>query len=760
MTTFCIRLIRSIVTIIFLILGTVAAGQDSKGAEQDSKSDKKEQSDRPIEEILVVGSRRSELLQEVGLAISLIEPEKLVTAGLVTLEDAVDYEAGVHFIGEGNWGHGTVFMRGATQEGSTPVTAIYIDDVPLTPEVPSAWAQIRLFDGMLGDIERVEVVKGPQGTLYGASAVGGVIRYVTRDPSLDKASGRVAVDVSNTAHGEWNTRYKLNGSLPIVKDRLAIGVTGMYADQGGYLDRIDPASGTIEQDINSFDLTAGSLTGLWRIAANTSLKVRTSRYESDSTHFLQDVNYDYPSFVPTYGFYTTDALPSPGTTLFEAYSATLNRDLDWASLTYVIALASFNDSAELDWTPEFGEFIDGEVGSPPGTNTVPVTVHPQADKRIQELRLVSAENNSLEWLAGIYFTDVDTGNLQQAFGTPSGYHLFTFDFPSDYRELAVYGNVTWFLRPDLDITLGTRQSDLEYTEINHYSGLLGAGDPDSEVFFGGSVHDRVATFLLGARWRPSSESSIYLRFANGYRPPVAGLAPLVDADAQANNETSEPDSVKSDDLWSYEIGAKGTWQDGKLGYDVAVWTIDWNDFQAYVVTDAITGIGNSESVLSAYGFEAALRYRPTDQLEIDGSIGYAESSLDDDAPTLGALEGERSLHLPKWTGSLRGAFEFTLARFDGSVSAGLRYIGSYPTAYRSAVPGCGCALNFPVDDYLLLDGSLTLSTDRYGFTLYGTNLLDEYALATARAQDVFDNQFAYGANVRPRTIGVYLWTNF
>jgi len=747
--------IRLLATIILLVSGVVALAQDSENGQRNQGAAPADKSDRYLDEIIVVGSRRRELLQNVGLAISSSEPEELVTAGLVTLENAIDYAAGVHFIGEGDWGLGTVLMRGVTQEGSTPVVAIYVDDVPLTPEVPYVWAQARMFDGMLGDIERVEFIKGPQGTLYGAAAVGGVIRYVTRDPSLEVASGRVAVDLSNTAHGEWNERYKIYGSLPIAKGRLAIAVTGMYAVQGGYLDRINPVSGSVEQDINPYDLTAGSVTGLWRVSDATSLKFLASRYESDFMHGRQGVNYDYPSLTPTYGYYTTDKPSWPGTITFDTYAATLNIDFDWASLTCVTALSGYDDREQFDVTRAFGELIDEEVGTPPGTNTVPIAIQNEAKKRTQELRLTSDDNDALEWQAGIYFADIDTYLLQNSFSVPSGYHLFSFDTPTKYRELALYGNLTWFLRPDLDITLGARYSRIEMSVIDRAGGLLGAGDPDSEMISTGEVDDRVPTLLLGARWRPSSESSIYLRFANGYRPAVPATFQPVETDEQRLDAVA-----RSDNLWSYEIGAKGSWLDGKLGYDVALWAIDWDDFQALVTVNSITTVGNSESGISAHGFEAGLRYRPIDEFEIDLSVGYAESTLDDDAPTLGGLKGDRSRYLPRWTGSLRGKYEFPFAGFDGSVSAGLRYVGSYPTAYSSGVPGCGCALNFPVDDYILLDGSVTLATERYGFTLYTTNLLDDTGLASAGAEDVFSNQLASGASVRPRIIGAYVWTNF
>ncbi len=753
----CSLSVRLFATTIFLASGVVAIAQGSENepGQRNPESAPAEQSDQSIDEIIVVGSKRRELLQDVGLAISTIEPEELVTAGLVTLEDAIDYTAGVHYKGDGNWGLGTVFMRGVTQESSTPVVAIYVDDIPLTPEVPYIWAQIRLFDGMLGDIERVEVIKGPQGTLYGAGAVGGVIRYVTRDPSLEKASGRVALDLSNTAHGDWNERYKFYGSLPIVGDRLAIAVTGMYADQGGYLDRIDPVSGSIERDINPFDLGAGSVTGLWQVSDTTRLKFLASRYESDFAHRTQGVNYDYPSLTPTYGYYITDGPSTPGTMTFDAFAATLNVDFDRASLTYVTALTGSDDREMLDVTSAFGGLIDGEVGAPPGTNTVPITIDAEAEKRTHELRLISDDNDTLEWLAGVYFADVDADMLQNSFSVPSGYHLFTFDIPQKYRELALYGNLTWFLRPDLDITLGARHSDFETRLRSRNAGLLGAGDPDGEVILVGKIDDRVTTWLLGARWRPSSNSSIYFRFANGYRPAV----PRVVLPGETNEQGSDS-LAKSDELWSYEIGAKGSRLDGKLEYDVALWAINWNDFQAIVIVNSLANIGNSESGISAHGFEAALRYRLSDALEIDASIGYADSRLDNDAPTLGGLEGDRSRYLPRWTGSLRGKYELPSEGFNASVSTGLRYVGSYPTAYSSGVPGCGCALNFPVDASILLDGNLTLATERYGFSLYATNLLDDTGLASASAGDVFSNQLASGASVRPRTIGIYLRTDF
>ncbi|MFK5894350.1 MAG: TonB-dependent receptor [Pseudomonadota bacterium] len=719
--------------------------------EPEEAVDKGEDSSK-IEEVTVTASRRTETLQDVGMAITSINPEEFDKSGLTSIENLIDYTPGVNFSAAGTPGSGSITMRGASQEAFTPVVGIYLDDVPLSSNTPYASGSALLFDGVLGNIERIEVVKGPQGTLYGATAVGGVIRYVTRDPSTDDFYGSATVDYSSTQHGGTNQTYRANMSGALIEDTLGISISGFSSNTDGFIDRV---GSTREEDVNDNNRSGYNMSAMWNISEGSTVKFNVIHSEAD-WDISPFVSLDFATQAPLFGEYETIETDAFTKLEFDIYSMAYNVDLDWATLTSVSAKSEYDSSTFGDGTATFGGLADLFTGSEPGTNTVPQTQFVSSSKVIQEIRLTSPKSDKFEWLGGFYYSKEDSENAQSAIAQPTNFNLFEVQFPSSYKEKALFGNATWYLSPDFDITLGARYSDTELSLDANFAGLFAAGAPDAQILFNDTIEDQVTTYSLGARWRIEEDMSLYARVASGYRPAVVNI-PVFDP---ATGENVAEPFINSDELWSYEIGIKGQTLEGKLHYDFALWAINWDEFQAAVSVNGINTGGNALAGISANGFEGMLTYFANDSFRIRSTFAYNNSELDADDPTLGALEGEKSRGLPDWTGSLKADYTFDVADWDGAAGFGLRYVGEYNTGYKSGIVGSGGTLNFPVESYQLVDMSASLSNDNYLFTVYITNLLDKYAFANADASDTFSGPITSAVLVPPRTIGASITVRF
>ncbi|MBV7257134.1 TonB-dependent receptor [Pacificimonas sp. WHA3] len=709
--------------------------------------------------IVVTASRRSESLQDAPLAISVIDSETFVDSGLVSIEDILDYTPGANVTSDGATGQGQIILRAISQESSVPVTAVYLDDVPLTSATPFAAAADYFLDGIMGELERVEVLKGPQGTLYGAGAMGGVVRYVTRDPALSVARGSFSADLSSTKNGGLTQLYRGVVSMPIVEDRIGLTVGGFWNDRGGYIDRLDPETlDIVEKDYNTSRNWGGNAASLFEMSDRASLKV-TGMYQKNRTRGNNRINLTAPAgtspvYTPVEGRLSFAAYePADVAIVTKKADATFKLDLDWAEFTSVTGFSHYEATTTDDQGNDPSTLISLDVGLglPIGTTTsVPAIFYSDSDRFTQELRLVSQGMNTVDWILGAFYVKENTSNSQLVVAQPYDLTLFDVDFPATYEEIAIYGDVTYNITPNFDVTGGLRFSHNDFESDFDFSGLLiGAVDLNSKT------SDDVLTYLFNARFRPSDDLSLYVRIASGYRPGNVNV-PITDL---VTGRTASS-VIESDSLWSYEVGAKGWLADGRIRYDLALWYVDWSNFQAAVEINGIGTSGNAGVGMQSYGFEASADFEISDNFSLVGTLAHAKGELGGDSLELGGLKGEQTRFIPEWTGSLRAKYDYEIGSLDGNATLGARYVGEYTTVYRGGFSqalmqnvGFG-EIEFPIDDYVLVDLSASITSGRVTFTAYATNLLNEYAYSNAGADDTGLGVYLAGAGVvEPRRIG-------
>lgn len=697
-----------------------------------------------LEEVVVTASRREQAVQDVAASVAVIDPEDFATGGLTSLTDVLAYVPGVQFNNNGAPGQGSITMRGVANVFSTPTVGIYVDDIPYGSVTAFAEGANFALDSLLGDLERVEVIKGPQGTLFGASSMGGSLRYITRDPSLDGVRGRVSVDFSDTAEGGFNQLYKGAVSFPIVKDKLGLSLSGFFQDNEGFID--DAASG--QDDVNDAELKGGQATLLYQAtdALGIKLNYMSQKFEFDNQN---DVPFDVATGDPLLGRYTKASADEPTEIEYDLASATVDYEMDWATFTLASSYQEFQQPAVLDLTAFFGPIVDGILGVPVGTNETLLDSVISTDRWAHEIRLTSPNNEKLEWLAGAYYTSEESSNFQGVRVIPGPFDLVTQQFPSEYEEIAAFGNVTWYFAPNFDATVGMRFSSNDVSVTYSGTGLL-AGPTIPKT----TVSDDVDTYMFNLRYRPSEDVSLYARIASGYRPVSPNLG-LIDP---ATGEILSVPFVESDSLWSYEAGAKGVLAGGTVLYDVAVYHLKWQDLQVFRSFMGVNVGGNADSDVTANGVEATLTLQPTDSFYLIGALNYANSELDDDDAAIGGVEGEQLPGIPEWTFSLKGNWTFPLgSSAEGFVGGGVIYQDERKTSFiGNGVDIVPPSPNYTTDDYVTADLRIGANFGRYEVALFATNLFNEYAYQTASTAAGIGS----ATILRPRTIGAVFSAEF
>tara|TARA_E500000305_G_C4029789_1_gene244319 strand:+ start:21291 stop:23528 length:2238 start_codon:yes stop_codon:yes gene_type:complete len=705
-----------------------------------------------IEEVVVTASRREQSLQDTALAVTATNPEQLANSGLVRMREVIEYSPGVHFSGGGVPTGNTVTMRGVAQLGRISTVGMYLDDIPLGSSTSFAAGPTLQFDGVQGDIQRIETIRGPQGTLYGSSAMGGVMRYITKDPSESNFEASFSGELSNVAHGDTSNAINGRVAIPIIEDRLGLSLAAYREDWGGFIDRIPESPSGAGSNVDAYERSGvyAKLNARPTDRLFGSLLLVDSRTESDGSNL---VALDGPPYQLANGRYHSDAGENMLEDDFTIAGLTLKYDFDGAQLVSSTSWQDRSNSNASDLVADFGGLIDLLEGNTPGTTTSALFTGEIATERfVQELRLDSSGSEELEWNVGVFYSSEDSSNIQHLLGKPTNFLALDVDLASGLDELAGFGNVTYYLSDNFDIGAGVRVARIESTVgLTDGPQLIVANLPESTSL------DNVQTYSFTARYRPSDDLSLYARAASGYRPENANL-PLLDA----NGNNAAPPTIETDTLWSYELGAKGIAAGGLLGYDVALYYIAWDDPQVLAYVNGAQTGGNANTSVTAYGFEASATLAPTDRLSITGALSYTHSTLDsDETAAFGALEGEELPMLPEYTASLRANYDFTVASYDAFLTGGVRYVGERNTGFEGGRGSNGTIItplvvNFPVDSYTVADLGIGVRAGGFTTTLFANNLFDEYGFTGGSARPGVGSVRATANVLQPRTFGVRL----
>ena len=462
--------------------------------------------------VVVTANRRREPAREVPMQVNVLSSDELQKSGAKTLTDYLTTEPGVDLNNGGGSGSGQVSIRGVTTGNQTgPTVGTYIDDVAFGGSTFYSQSATFALDMSLLDLNHIEILRGPQGTLYGAGAMGGLLKYVTNEPDSEQFSGQAGTGMSVTEHGGLNTTANATVNIPLKEDVAALRVSAFGEHDAGYVN-------TLGQDAGS-RVDHSETTGARASLLLTPTKDLTVRLSA----ITQNINRNAPNYVeygpneqPVYGDLTTrqDA-PEPFHQNIQLYSAGVEYELGWARLNSISSYQSVNTSDPQDLSSVYVPLL-GAAGV--DLNSVVAKNLATTNKFTQEFRLTSPANQKLEWLAGLYYTH-ERSDLNQGFiaTLPNGSaapDLSEVVAPSTYNEYAAYGDLTYHLTPRLSLTGGMRVAHNNQTYEQTTYGLL-AG-PMQTITAPSS--DTSKTYMITASYALTKTSNLYVRAASGYRP--------------------------------------------------------------------------------------------------------------------------------------------------------------------------------------------------------------------------------------------------
>jgi iron complex outermembrane receptor protein len=714
-------------------------------------------------DIIVTAGKREERLQDVPTAITAIGGEAIDNQGIVSFRDYASLIPGLTQRDSGAPGLGTIILRGLNSgpQQTTNTAGYYIDDTPFSASGYLGVSALMTPSPELAEVERIEVLKGPQGTLYGAGSLGGLIRVVTKKPDTTRFYGNVRGEVSDVKYGETGFMLRGTVNVPIVADKIAISATGFYRRLPGFVDNV--TTGT--KDANRSNLKGGRIALL--VEPTPDLKINLSGQYQDIRNYGSAGIRTLPgTFTPAFGGYEFASFRDfGGEVKYRIVSGSVEYATGIGTVTAAASYAKYDVSLGADYTSVYIPLARSSLGPistllfgapidtilPASTQAVGL-INPAAEKYSAELRFASKRLGPIEFLAGLFYTDEDSVYITTVSPVTAGGAAFPAPFQyliratttSKYKEIAGFGNLTFYLTDNLDVTGGIR-----YAKNDQVSGTGGPGAvnfflPRAASTF--KFKDDAATYLAALRWRPTRHVSLYARAASGYRPggPQTNSAPPPGAQT----------FVRPDSVWNYEAGIKGSALNGAFSFDASVYHIDWSDIQLNTLFNGLVLGGNAASA-TVDGFELQLQARPSRLITVGANVGHTDARLKSITATAsavsGAQAGERLPLTPPWTASVVADHRIPLSdSVSGNVGATLRFQSATASTYQRLDPTATQKL--PEITTVDLRASATFD-ERFTAQIRVENLFDVLAFTNIDAS-------GGGVVIRPRTISLGLSANF
>lgn len=733
--------------------------------------------------IVVTAQRKEQSLNEVPLSVSAYSQERMDLQSVRSIEDVARLTPGL-FITPSNGGslgrRSSIAIRGISSDVSSATTGIYINDTPIqvrdTGNVSSN-AYPYIFD-----LERVEVLRGPQGTLFGAGAEGGAVRFITPDPSLAEFDIYGRTDVSVTEGGDPSYEAGAAVGGPLVADKLGFRVSGSYRKSGGWVDRVDYDSGDlIEENANTDEVYTLRAALKWQVTPD--LSIEPSVFHQNQSSGERDAYYATLSDPDAGVFRKGNVVPES----FDDEFTLPTLDITWDAATgllgdvQIISNTSYLDRT-MKQTNDFTEFVSGLLfGSPfaPVDPYAEISNYEDTQEAwTQEIRIQSANPESpVQWVLGGFFGNTEQSSLQanvspniadaiaavyggatveDLFGVPlyEDQYIFYTTRSSKDKQKAVFAQVDIEVLEGVTITGGIRQSWTSFSFVRDGNGPVAGGSSVSS----GEQDESPFTYKAGLSWQVDEDNMVYASVAKGYRIGGANLPTnsFCDSSLAELGITDAPASYDSDSTNSYEVGSKNTLFGGAVQVAASGFYIKWKDIQSNVPLSGcggefVTNFGEATSK----GFDLELTLQPTPALTLGAAIGYADATLDETLNGTGTiilgLEGDSVTSGPKWTAAISGNYDFVVAGKDAFIRSDYQYRG--PGQVRSPIV-------FGVDPGLMASEEIHALAFRAGVDLggvevsaYVNNALDETPiLSQARATNT--SPLFYETTLRPRTFGV------
>jgi iron complex outermembrane receptor protein len=731
-------------------------------------------------EIVVTATKQgAQSLIDVPQSISAVGGEDLLRAGAQGIGDIAAKVPGLSAFGAGS-NQTKIKLRGvssASESEPQETVAIYLDDVPITGSGGTNNENGASPDLGLFDLNRIEVLKGPQGTLYGSGSLGGTVRYILNTPDLNEFEGKAQARVSTTKRGSESYGLDAVLNIPIVQDKLALRLAGSFAHNGGWIDNTAPLvglgltpSGTGRKDANRDDNWMVRATLEFRPVEEMTMRARymhrqfdvkgessidTARGDYTQPWKIEPFNKDNIDLYDLYLEY--DAGPvviSSSTSYFDRDTLDLQDTNRFSQLLFTANSPSstlINSNRQKDFTEELRVSFDtgGMVKGVAGLYYQKQTKDFTQDAPSPGLNDFCGAN------AGCFGSPTPIPNLNPVFPTVNRYvvgsfpNVFQSVVPQDLKQIAVFGELTFSLSEQLDVIVGGRYFDLKGNFDYRSRGTFSSPGADARS---GTYKENGFNPKGTISYKPNDDTTLYATASKGFRAggfnqPIPST-PQCLAELNSLGITNSAVSFDSDSLWNYEVGGKAKVADGKVYVAGSAYYLNWSDVQVRRQLGCGFTFFSNAAKARSIGFEGSISAKPAEGLSTDLSVSYVDAQLQKTLPQIGA-KGDSLPGVPNWT------IGFAVD-YERPISESLAWFGridtSYVSKFRSSIS--------PTDpsrrdggDYMIANARLGLAGEgdqSWTLALYANNLFDKRAVVGTQSNLFGDYQFIN----RPREIGL------
>ncbi|MET3471113.1 outer membrane receptor protein involved in Fe transport [Novosphingobium sp. 1529] len=801
------RLLASTAVVSAAMLATAPAWADEQATQPSGK----------IEDIVVTASRSgAESVQKVPIAISVVNVDTITKSGQGNLSDLQRFVPSLS-ITESAPGFNKFNMRGLSTGGyrtsdtsDRSLVAVYLDDTPIS--VQGQTPDLKVYD-----LERVEVLRGPQGTLYGAGSMAGTVRFVTAKPRADEVSGSIEGTAASTEHGAASGSVRGMINLPLVKDQLAVRANVYVGRDGGFIDNVGAYAG---QNRNS----------------NTTEQARVALRWTPSTAFTFDAAFTYEhskanglnTGMSGLADYTTFTNGPEGTSdKFRLYQASGDYDLGGVHLIISGAHTDRDVGYLASTEPTIGYFFqDYSGGTLPVSSTTyplykaPTSFDPAVSKLIPyeqysinqkikdtmlEARLASDNTGPVKWTAGVFYEKQIRHLVQDipvaGFDTLSYMNYFYGPFPqtanglydskavdkafnsndifsglqdTDEHQFAAYADATWHITDKLDLSGGLRYFNFKEKYYLFESGVYGVINhvplEQNATLKSNGVNPRA-----NVSYKASQDFMVYAEVAKGFRygganQPVpigdTGISQTCKNNLASYGYSSAPSTFGPDKLWNYTIGEKARLADGKVTFNASAFWIDWSDVQTRLLLDCSYFFTDNKGKIRSKGLELETTVKLSPEITFSGFASYTDSRANGNIPTVGAFDGNRTPYFPQWTASASLFYDANVGT-DQSIHlrASYQYQGDQFTTfnpYKTTITNGQLVTDGPSATYARIpaqnnvSASISYDIGRLEIGLFGNNLINGVKYVDV-ARATYYKVYQPGDRIswaRPRTIGV------
>ena len=686
-------------------------------------------------EVIITAQKREERLLDVPQSVSVLSAQVLADNHAERFADYFNRIPSANIV-ESQAGQTRLVLRGINTGGVGATVATYVDETPYGSATSLANGAVLAPDVDPFDLARVEVLRGPQGTLYGANSLGGLVKYVTVAPQTDAFHMAAEVGGESISHGDAGDSGRLALNLPVSAD-AAVRASGFYRKDPGYIDVIGRGS-----DANGGKTYGGRLSTLWK---------PTERLSFRATAFLENLNsngtnvedVDPVTLAPTLGALTqARVVDQPNKIRYRIYNGTFDYDLGDAHLLSSSSWGSLDQANVEDASGLYGPVLTGIFGTPLGADVVQSLTQ---RRFTQEIRLASTHSKTVEWTIGGFYTR-EHNNIAQLLNAVDGTSgaldttlspLETVGAPSSYREYAGFANATVHFTPQFNVTFGGR-----YSHNKQFVGQTTSGPlVGPETTFTARSSDHAFTFSVAPEYKPNQWTTFYVRVAKGYQPGGPNVLPPTAPD-------TVPHVFGPSTTLNYEAGVKAELLNRTLTLELTAFDIQWRHIQLLADVDDF-GVNTNGGKAKSTGVELSATLTPAKGVTLSANGAYVDAHLTEDAPALvGGKNGDNLPYNPHLAGTLSADYSAALSdTTDGNFGISWRYTGKRDSAFEPTG-------QHKLRAYGLLDAHAGVALDRMRIDLFVRNLTDSRGITDLGGAGSALNGLLAAGVVRPRSVGL------